>query len=87
MEGFLGGLGASFVEKWGEAGARLVDRQTRLPSDDPDFEEGEPGFSVYDLRGGFDFDFGPGIAKELPRSFFLAFFIIFLLFLNLPFLL
>jgi hemoglobin/transferrin/lactoferrin receptor protein len=52
---------------WAEAGARLVDRQTRLPSDDPDFEEGEPGFSVYDLRGGFDFDFGLGFLVVLEN--------------------
>ena len=45
---------------WAEANGRFVDRQTRLPSNDPDFEEGVPGFSVYDLRGGFDFDFGLG---------------------------
>jgi hemoglobin/transferrin/lactoferrin receptor protein len=52
---------------WTEAGARFVDRQTRLPSNDPDFEEGVPGFSVYDLRGGYDFDFGLGILVALEN--------------------
>jgi hemoglobin/transferrin/lactoferrin receptor protein len=50
---------------WAEANARFVDSQTRLPSNDPDFEEGVPGFSVYDLRGGFDFDFGLGFLVAL----------------------
>jgi hemoglobin/transferrin/lactoferrin receptor protein len=46
---------------WAEANARLVDRQTRLPAGD----EETPGFSVYDLRGGYDFDFGLGFLVAL----------------------
>jgi outer membrane receptor protein involved in Fe transport len=50
---------------WAEVNARFVDRLTRLPSDDPDFEVGVPGFSVYDLRGGYDFDVGLGFLVAL----------------------
>jgi hemoglobin/transferrin/lactoferrin receptor protein len=52
---------------WTEANGRFVDRQTRLPSNDPDFEEGVPGFSVYDLRGGYDFDFGLGFVASIEN--------------------
>jgi hemoglobin/transferrin/lactoferrin receptor protein len=61
----LVGLRYQRARWWGEANARFVDRLTRLPSDDANFEEGVPGFSVYDLRGGYDFDFGLGFLVAL----------------------
>jgi hemoglobin/transferrin/lactoferrin receptor protein len=52
---------------WGEADLRFLDRQTRLPEDDPFFETGTTGFTVYDLRGGYDFDFGLGVLVSLEN--------------------
>ncbi len=52
---------------WSEASARFVDSQDRLPTDDPRFEKGVPGFTVYDLRGGYDFDFGLGVLASLEN--------------------
>ncbi len=52
---------------WSEANLRFVDRQTRLPEDDPFFETGTTGFTVYDLRGGYDFKFGLGVLIALEN--------------------
>jgi outer membrane receptor protein involved in Fe transport len=52
---------------WAEADMRFVDRQTRLPEDDPDFETGTVGFTVYNLRGGYDFDFGLGFLVAIEN--------------------
>jgi hemoglobin/transferrin/lactoferrin receptor protein len=51
-----------------EASARIVDRKDRLPTDDPRFEEGYPGFTVYTLRGGYDFRFGLGLIASLENA-------------------
>jgi hemoglobin/transferrin/lactoferrin receptor protein len=52
---------------WGEANLRFLDRQTRLPQSDDFFETGTIGFTVYDLRGGYDFDFGLGFLIALEN--------------------
>ena len=52
---------------WGEADLRFLDRQTRLSEDDPFFETGTVGFTVYDLRGGYDFNFGLGVLIALEN--------------------
>ncbi len=52
---------------WTEANMRWLDSQTRLPTDDPRFETGTPGFTVYALRGGYDFDFGLGVMVALEN--------------------
>ncbi len=52
---------------WSEANLRFLDRQTRLPEDDPFFETGTDGFVVYDLRGGYDFNFGLGVLVALEN--------------------
>ncbi len=52
---------------WSEASVRFVDSQDRLPTDDPRFERGVPGFTVYDLRGGYDFSFGLGVLASLEN--------------------
>jgi len=52
---------------WTEANLRYLDRQTRLPQDDPFFETGTTGFTVYDLRGGYDFNFGLGVLVALEN--------------------
>jgi hemoglobin/transferrin/lactoferrin receptor protein len=52
---------------WSEASLRFVDAQDRLPTDDPRFEKGVPGFTVYDLRGGYDFSFGLGVLASLEN--------------------
>ena len=52
---------------WSEASARIVGDQDRLPTDDPRFEKGVPGFTVYDLRGGYDFAFGLGVLASLEN--------------------
>jgi hemoglobin/transferrin/lactoferrin receptor protein len=52
---------------WSEANLRFVDRNDRLPPDDPDYPEGSPGFTVYDLRGGYDFNFGLGFLVALEN--------------------
>jgi hemoglobin/transferrin/lactoferrin receptor protein len=52
---------------WTEANLRFVDRQTDLPEDDPFFDTGTVGFTVYDLRGGYDFDFGLGFLVALEN--------------------
>ena len=52
---------------WAEAGLRFLDRQTRLPEDDPFFETGTTGFTVYDLRGGYDFPCGLGVLVSLEN--------------------
>jgi hemoglobin/transferrin/lactoferrin receptor protein len=55
------GLRYQRTQWWTEANMRFLDRQTRLPQDDPFFETGTTGFTVYDLRGGYDFNFGLGV--------------------------
>ena len=52
---------------WTEANMRWLDSQTRLPTDDPRFETGTPGFTVFALRGGYDFDFGLGVMLALEN--------------------
>lgn len=52
---------------WTEANLRFVDRQTDLPEDDPFFDTGTVGFTVYDLRGGYDFDFGLGFLVAIEN--------------------
>lgn len=53
---------------WGEARARFVFRQNRI-SDSLrlSYPEGIPGFTVYDLRGGYDFDMGLGFVVALEN--------------------
>jgi len=52
---------------WTEANMRWLDSQTRLPTDDPRFETGTPGFTVFALRGGYDFNFGLGVLVALEN--------------------
>ncbi len=52
---------------WTEANLRFLDRQTDLPEDDPFFDTGTTGFTVYDLRGGYDFNFGLGVLIALEN--------------------
>jgi len=52
---------------WSEANLRFLDRQTDLPVDDPFFDTGTIGFTVYDLRGGYDFNFGLGVLIALEN--------------------
>jgi outer membrane receptor protein involved in Fe transport len=52
---------------WTEANLRFLDRQTDLPEDDPFFDTGTVGFTVYDLRGGYDFNFGLGFLVALEN--------------------
>jgi len=54
---------------WTEGNMRWLDSQTRLPTDDPRFETGTPGFTVFALRGGYDFDFGLGVMVALENLF------------------
>jgi len=54
---------------WSEAAVRFVGNQDRLPSDDPKYPEGTGSFTVMDLRGGFDFDFGLGFFMALNNIF------------------
>jgi len=54
---------------WAEANARYVGSQTRLPADDPRFETGTEAFTVFDIRGGYDFKFGLGILVSLENIF------------------
>jgi outer membrane receptor protein involved in Fe transport len=61
------GLRYQRAKWWSEASARFVDSQDRLPTDDPRFEKGVPGFTVYDLSGGYDFDFGLGVLASLEN--------------------
>jgi hemoglobin/transferrin/lactoferrin receptor protein len=52
---------------WSEANLRFLDRQARLPEDHPFFDTGTVGFTVYDLRGGYDFSFGLGVLIALEN--------------------
>jgi hemoglobin/transferrin/lactoferrin receptor protein len=61
------GLRYQRVSWWAEADMRWLDSQTRLPTDDPRFETGTPGFTVFALRGGYDFDFGLGVLVALEN--------------------
>jgi len=53
---------------WAEASARIVAREDELPTDDPFFEVGYPGFTVYGLSGGYDFRFGLGLVAALENA-------------------
>ena len=52
---------------WTEANLRFVDRQTRLPESSDLFDIGTVGFTVYDLRGGYDFKFGLGFLVAIEN--------------------
>jgi hemoglobin/transferrin/lactoferrin receptor protein len=52
---------------WTEANMRWLDSQTRLPTDDPRYETGTPSFTVFALRGGYDFAFGLGVLVALEN--------------------
>lgn len=54
---------------WSEAAVRFVGSQDRLPSDDPKYPEGTGSFTVMDLRGGYDFDFGLSFMMALNNIF------------------
>ncbi len=54
---------------WAEADIRYVGSQTRLPADDPRFETGTESFTVFDIRGGYDFKFGLGVLVSLENIF------------------
>jgi len=61
------GLRYQRAQWWTEANLRFLDRQTDLPLDDPFFDTGTIGFTVYDLRGGYDFNFGLGFLVALEN--------------------
>ncbi len=46
---------------------RYVGSQSRLPADDPRFETGTEAFTVFDIRGGYDFKFGLGVLVSLEN--------------------
>jgi outer membrane receptor protein involved in Fe transport len=48
---------------WAEASLRAVDRQDRLPTG----ADASPGYTVYDLRAGYDFDFGLGLIASVEN--------------------
>ncbi len=54
---------------WVEGNMRFLDRQNRLPEDDPFFDTGTTGFTVYDIRGGYDFNFGLGFLVAFENIF------------------
>lgn len=54
---------------WSEADVRFVGNQERLPSDDPKYPDGNGSFTVFDLRGGYEFDFGLGVLVSLNNIF------------------
>ncbi|MCU0304092.1 MAG: TonB-dependent receptor [Thermoanaerobaculales bacterium] len=54
---------------WAEADVRYVGEQDRLPSDDPRFETGTEPFTVFDVRGGYDFAFGLGVLVSFENVF------------------
>jgi hemoglobin/transferrin/lactoferrin receptor protein len=61
------GLRYQRVQWWTEANMRFLDRQTNLPESDPFFDTGTIGFTVYDLRGGYDFNFGLGFLVAIEN--------------------
>lgn len=65
----IGGLRYQRSAWWAEANIRYVGKQTRLPADDPRFETGTEPFTVFDLRGGYDFKFGLGVLVSLENIF------------------
>jgi hemoglobin/transferrin/lactoferrin receptor protein len=65
----IGGVRYQRSAWWAEANVRYVGKQTRLPADDPRFETGTEPFTVFDLRGGYDFAFGLGILVSLENIF------------------
>jgi hemoglobin/transferrin/lactoferrin receptor protein len=48
---------------WIEGSVRAVDRQDRVP----DGVDESPGYTVYDLRAGYDFDFGLGLIASVEN--------------------
>ncbi len=52
---------------WVEADLRWLDSQGRLPEFDFFFDTGTRGFTVYDLRAGYEFDFGLGVLVALEN--------------------
>jgi hemoglobin/transferrin/lactoferrin receptor protein len=52
---------------WTEGNLRFLDRQTDLPEGSPFFDNGTIGFTVYDLRGGYDFNFGLGFLVSIEN--------------------
>jgi hemoglobin/transferrin/lactoferrin receptor protein len=54
---------------WAEADLRHLGEQDRLPPGDPDFDNGTDPFTVFDLRGGYDFAFGLGVLVSLENLF------------------
>jgi TonB-dependent heme/hemoglobin receptor len=58
-------LGARYQRPrwWLEGSVRIVDRQDRVPEGDDE----SPGFTVYDLRAGYDFDFGLGVLASVEN--------------------
>jgi hemoglobin/transferrin/lactoferrin receptor protein len=58
-------LGVRFQQPqwWAEAAARIVTSQDRVPAD----VEPSPGFTVYDLRAGYDFGCGLGVIVNLKN--------------------
>jgi hemoglobin/transferrin/lactoferrin receptor protein len=54
---------------WAEADLRHLGSQDRLPPGDPDFDSGTDSFTVFDLRGGYDFAFGLGVLMSLENIF------------------
>jgi hemoglobin/transferrin/lactoferrin receptor protein len=48
---------------WVEGSVRAVDRQDRVPAE----VDESPGYAVYDLRAGYDFDFGLGLIASVEN--------------------
>ena len=65
----IGGIRYQRSAWWAEANIRYVGKQTRLPADDPRFESGTEPFTVFDLRGGYEFKFGLGVLVSLENIF------------------
>ena len=65
----IGGVRYQRSAWWAEANVRYVGAQSRLPADDPRFESGTEPFTVFDIRGGYDFKFGLGILVSLENIF------------------
>jgi len=63
----IGGVRYQRSAWWAEANVRYVGEQSRLPADDPRFESGTEPFTVFDLRGGYDFKFGLGVLVSLEN--------------------
>jgi outer membrane receptor protein involved in Fe transport len=59
----VAGLRYQHPRWWAEASARIVSDQTRVPED----ADESPGFTTFDLRAGYDFDFGLGVLASLEN--------------------